>query len=96
MTKNDILIFLKQHKKYLYEKYGVVKIGLFGSYAKDLFNENSDIDIAVEIESLNKFRSFFGLKEYLEKSFNKKVDLGIESTIKPAIKRYIEKEIIYV
>jgi len=32
----------------------------------------------------------------MEKVFNKKVDLGIESTLKPIAKKYIQKEIIYV
>ena len=71
-------------------------MGLFGSYARDEQKENSDIDLAVEIESSNKFRSFFGLKYYLEDSFSNKLDLGIESALKPIVKQHILKEIIYV
>ena len=95
MNKHEILNFLVLHKKEFYEKYGVTKIGLFGSYAKDEVKEGSDIDIAVEINSQNKYRSFFGLKRHLEESFNTKVDLGIESTLKPIAKEHILKEIIY-
>jgi len=96
MNKQEIINYLMSHKKELYEKYGVTRIGLFGSYARDEVKEDSDIDLAVEIESKNKFRSFFGLKRHLEESFKKKVDLGIESTLKPIAKTYILKEIIYV
>ena len=95
MNKHEIIKFLVLHKQELYEKYGVIKIGLFGSYAKGEEKKGSDIDIAVEINSQNKYRSFFGLKKHLEKSFNHKVDLGIESTLKPVVKEYILKEIIY-
>jgi len=95
MNKQEIIDFLVSHKQELYEKYGVTRIGLFGSYARDEAKEDSDIDIAVEIESSNKYRSFFGLKRHLEEKFKKKVDLGIESTLKPIAKKYILKQIIY-
>ncbi|MDA3790225.1 MAG: nucleotidyltransferase family protein [Desulfobacula sp.] len=96
MNKLEIINFLISHKQELREKYGVTRIGLFGSYARDEAKEDSDIDIAVEIESNNKYRSFFGLKRHLEKNLKNKVDLGIESTLKPVAKEYILKEIIYV
>ncbi len=96
MKKDEILNFLKNHKQEMLKNYGVTKIGLFGSYIRGEERNNSDIDIAVEIESKNKFRSFFSLKYYLEKNLKKSVDLGIESTLKPIAKTYIKKEIIYV
>lgn len=96
MKKKDIIVFLTSHKNEFRDKYGVTKIGLFGSYARGTESESSDIDIAVEIESNNKFRSFFGLKRELERGLGKKVDLGIESTLKPVANQYISKEIIYV
>ena len=78
MDKQEILDFLISNKQELNKKYGVTSIGLFGSYARDEAKYDSDIDIAVEIKSRNKFRSFFGLKMYLENHLNNKVDLGIE------------------
>lgn len=96
MTKVEILNFLSSHKELLQKDFGIEKIGLFGSYARNEAREDSDIDLAVEIKSKNKFRSFFALKEYLEKNLNKKVDLGIESTLKPIVKEYVSKDIIYV
>jgi predicted nucleotidyltransferase len=96
MNKTFIINFLKTHKQELRDQFGLQKIGLFGSYARDEQTEESDIDIAVEIESTNKFRSFFALKRYLEDNLHKKVDLGIESTLKPTVKSYITKDMIYV
>ncbi len=97
MDKQQILQYLKEHKDELQQRYGVVKIGLFGSYAKDEQNENSDIDIVVEIDKEHKrLSSFFGLKRELEKAFAKRVDLGTQSSIKPLVKKYIQKEILYV
>jgi predicted nucleotidyltransferase len=96
MHKSFILDFLTRHKQELSEKYGVTKIGLFGSYARDEQREDSDIDIAVEIQSNNKFRSFFALKHFIEDNLHHKIDLGIESTLKPIAKEHILREIIYV
>ncbi len=96
MTKNEIIDFLKSNKEYLHKNFGVISIGLFGSFAKDRDRIDSDIDIAVEIESKNKFRSFFSLKYYLEEHFKKEVNLGIESSLKPLVKQHIKNEIIYV
>ena len=95
MNKEEIIAYLTSNKKEFREKYGVIKIGLFGSYVRGKQTENSDIDIAVELESTNKFRSFFSLKRELEENLGRKVDLGIESTLKPIAKEYILKEIIY-
>ena len=96
MSKDEILSFLSSHKDEMHKKFGLIKIGLFGSYAKDNFSDKSDIDLAVEIKSQDKFRSFFALKDYLEKNLRKKVDLGIESNIKQRALKQIKKEIIYV
>ena len=96
MTKIDILNFLKLHRTELSENFGVTKIGLFGSYARGEAKLNSDIDIAVEIESKNSFRSFFSLLHFLEDGLKKKIDLGIEHSLKPIAKENILKEIIYV
>jgi len=96
MTKTYILDFLRAHEHEMREKFGLIKIGLFGSYVRGEQREDSDIDLVVEIESSNKFRSFFGLKAYLEDALQKNIDLGIESSLKPIVHQYIKKEIEYV
>jgi hypothetical protein len=96
MTKLYILDFLSNHKQELEKKYGITKIGLFGSYARDEATSESDIDIAVEIESENKFRSFFGLKYFIEDGLHHQVDLGIESALKSVAKDTVLRDIIYV
>ena len=81
MKGEDIIEFFKNSKHEL-EKYGVRKIGLFGSYAKSQENENSDIDVLIEFEEGNKtFDNYMDFKFYLEDRFNKEVDLVIENNI---------------
>lgn len=63
LTKNDILQFLGDNKDYLSTKFHIVKIGLFGSFARDEAVENSDIDLIIELEEntpdiFSKYRIF--------------------------------------
>lgn len=95
MVKNEILQKLTEHKEYIQNNYGVEKIGLFGSYAKDMQNENSDIDIYVEFKN-KTFRNLAGLWVYLEELYHKKIDLVYKhKRSKGAIFESIQKEVIY-
>ena len=94
-NKNEILSFLKSNKQILLDKYNVTKIGLFGSYAKDTANENSDIDILIQ-SSKKDFFLRDDLKEYLEMHFNKTVDIGYIDSIRKFYKDKIQEDIIYV
>ncbi len=76
-------------------KYGVKRIGLFGSYVRGTATTESDIDIIVELERLT-FRDYMGLALFLEDLFKRDVDLVTVTSIKPRLKPYIEKEIEYV
>jgi hypothetical protein len=96
MTKVDLLNFLEQHKKELEEKFGIKKIALFGSYARNEQREDSDIDLViVEIDKKDYFNRV-NAKYFLEKQLKKSVDIGYLSSIRNFIKKRIEREMIYV
>jgi len=96
MNKDEIIDFLKANKEEMRQKYGVIRIGLFGSYVREEAKEDSDVDIAVEMDERHIFRNFFALEQYLKNHLRKNVDIGIESAIRPIAKKHIMKEIIYV
>lgn len=97
MTKDEALECLRASKDELQKKFGIVSLGLFGSFSRGDQNSKSDIDIAVEIASEKKsLANFFGIKRELENRLGRKVDLGIESTLKPIVKTQVKQEIIYV
>ena len=81
----------------LKEKYHVSKIGLFGSFARDEATTESDVDIIIELESIdNVYDVKSSLREYLSQAFGRSVDLAREKYLKPYAKEQILKETVYV
>ena len=74
LTKDDILNSLRADKKVMQERFGVVEIGLFGSYATGNPNEQSDIDILIKLKE-PRFEYLAGLQIFLEQKFSKKVQI---------------------
>ncbi len=96
MEPTNILIQLKKIKPDLTSRFGVKKIGVFGSFVKGNIKETSDIDIYVEFEQ-KSFRKIIGLIDYLEKSFQRKVDLLYpHKNVNPVVMDEILKEVVYV
>ncbi len=87
---------LKKHEDVIKKKYGVKKIGIFGSFARGEGKEGSDIDVLVEFEKTVDFFEFLDLKEFLENLFNRSVDLVTKRALKPLIKDKILNEVVYV
>ena len=95
MTKSDILDFLSNHKEAFLKRYGVTKIGLFGSYARAEASSESDIDLFVKMEP--SLFNLIAFKEEIENNLHVKVDvIRDHKNIKPFLRRMISKDIIYV
>lgn len=95
ISKDTILAKLKELKPALYEEFSVVEIGLFGSFSDNTYDEDSDIDIIVELEKPIGWK-FFSLELYLEKTFKRKIDLVTQNALKDQIKERILKQVNYV
>jgi len=87
---------LQKIKPELQNKFGIKKIGIFGSYVKGLQNDKSDIDIIVEIERPIGFLKFMKIQLYLSRVLKKSVDLLTFDSIKPYMQNEILKDIKYV
>jgi len=91
LTDKVILETLKNNREIL-KKYGVKKIGLFGSFVRGEQKKGSDIDFLVEFEEPD-FDNFMDLAFFLEDLFSRKVELITNGSLSPYILPYIEKEI---
>ncbi len=74
LSHKEIINHLKAEKPFLSEKFGVISIGLFGSYARGEEDADSDIDFVVELKKPS-FEWLAGLQVYLEKKFDRKIEL---------------------
>ena len=95
VAQSVILSQLNRRAAELKQTFSVRRMGLFGSAVRNEVNPASDIDILVDFAEPT-FDHYMDLKFYLEKLFNRSVDLVISDTIKPRIKPIIEEEAIYV
>ena len=77
-------------------RYGVQRLGLFGSYVKGGQRKKSDIDILVTFNRDIDLFDFLDLRKYLEIQLQAKVDLVMETALKPAIGKRILSEVEYV
>jgi predicted nucleotidyltransferase len=96
--REEILSFLQEKKDILFSEYKLVKLGLFGSFARNEALDDSDIDLIVEFqpntENLSQKKS--EIRDLVSKRFGRQVDLCREKYIKPYFKPQILQSAIYV
>lgn len=97
-TLAEIKQILQAQKPYLYEQYGVIEIGVFGSYVHGEQRPDSDIDVLIELERPPKIglMGLVGLELYLSELLGQKVDIAIKKNLRKRIGRRILSEVIPV
>lgn len=96
MMKEDIINFISMHKTEFRQKFGVERIGLFGSYARDEGFKGCDIDIVVELDKPDMFH-LIGIKQTIEEALDNKVDvIRLRDRMNRAFRDRIERDVIYV
>jgi len=95
LSRETILRELKNHRPQFERQYGVTKIGIFGSAARDEIRQNSDIDVVVEMREPDLFYMVH-IKETLEKDFNRPVDvIRYRNSMNRHLKARIDREAYY-
>jgi uncharacterized protein len=92
--KADILRVIREKHPELTDRFTVRRIGVFGSFARESANPESDVDILVELGQPT-FDHYMDLKFYLEELLNRPVDLVMADTVKPRLRPIIGKEVVY-
>lgn len=96
MTRDAIMKLLAEHTPEIRERFGVTRLRLFGSVARDEAPESSDLDILVEFDGKPVLDNYFGLIFYLEDLLGREIDLVIESDLRPAFRPYVEADAIEI
>ena len=83
---------LQQQLPLLSKRYQVKTLAVFGSYLHGEQNENSDLDLLVTFDQTPGLLKFIELENYLTDLLGMKVDLVMQSALKPSIGKRILKE----
>jgi len=96
MKRDDVILSLRRFKEMNQQKYNIIRIGLFGSAARDNIPEQSEIDVVVELETQDLF-DLIGIKLDLEEELSQQVDIvSYRDKMNEFLKSRIDKEAVYV
>ncbi len=95
-SRSEVLEKIRSKKSDL-DRFGIIRIGVFGSAARNELTAKSDVDILVEFApGMATLTNYMGVKFMFEDEFGRKVDLATPDVVnKPRLLREIEKDIIY-
>lgn len=96
MDRSEALKILEGSKETLARRFGVTRLALFGSLARDCAREDSDLDILVDFDGPATSSRYFGVLFYLEDLLGRPVDLVTEKALRPELRTYIERDAIRV
>ena len=92
-SQNEILKMISEHRDEI-NRFGVRRLGLFGSAVRGEATQESNLDFLVEFET-KSFDAYMDLKFFLEDLFSCQVDLVIADAIKPRLRESILKEAVH-
>jgi len=92
----EIFNTIKEHKKFLDERYKVKEIGVFGSFVSGEQKSGSDVDILVDFYEVPDLFEFINLERYLQLILKKKVDLVRKPVVRKELKEKILNEVVYI
>ena len=96
MDRQTALKLLAEHKSCLATKFGVARLALFGSTAREGATLQSDVDILVGFDGPATSARYFGVQFYLEDLLECPIDLVQKSVVRTELKPYIERDLIHV
>ena len=96
MNRDRVLALLAEHKPALADRFGVQRLALFGSFARDMAREDSDVDVLVAFDQVPTPAQFFGTQFYLEDLFGRAVDLVTETALRPRLRPYVERDAVAI
>lgn len=96
MDRSTALRLLKEHRPALADRFGVARLALFGSTARDTAGPDSDVDVLVAFDGPATSERYFGLQFYLEDLLGRPVDLVTENALRDRLRPYVERDAIVV
>lgn len=92
MNRQSAIDQLTRSKAELQRRFGVTRLSLFGSTARDASTDKSDVDILVAFDGPATSKRYFGVQFYLEDLLGCPVDLVTEKALRPELRPFVEQE----
>ena len=94
-TREDVLGTIARFHRTRGSQFGLVRIGVFGSTARDRLADDSDVDVVVELARPDLLL-LVGIKQELEELLDRPVDIvRYRPTMNPLLKSRIDREAVY-
>ena len=95
-SRDQVLALLKTFMERQQSEYSLTLLGVFGSFARDEGQSDSDVDIVFDTDAPNLFMTAM-MKQDLEALLGRPVDvLQLRGLTNPRLKARIEQEAVYV
>jgi len=96
MKRIAALALLRESKPELVARFGVKRLALFGSTARDAAVAQSDVDVLVEFDGPATSAQFFGAQFFLEDLLGCPVDLVTHKALRPELRLHVERDSVDV
>ena len=95
-ARDEVLALLRAHKPELERRFGIADLALFGSFARDMARDGSDVDLLVRFYEPPDWRRYFGAQFYLEDLLGRPVDLATDKTLRAELRPHVDRELLNV
>lgn len=96
MNRARALELLAQSKPVVAARYGVTRLALFGSTARDAARSDSDLDVLIAFDGPATSERYFGVQFFLEDLFGCVIDLVTEKALRAELRPFVESEAVHV
>ncbi len=96
MNRSQTLEVLTRIKPELVQRFGVIRLALFGSTVRGEARPDSDVDIVVAFDGPATAQRYFGVQFTLEDALGCSVDLVTEKALRPELRPFIDEEAVNV
>jgi hypothetical protein len=95
-NRDTVLALLRAHLPVLRDRFGVRRLRLFGSFARDAARDDSDVDVLVEFDGPATSERCFGVQFHLEDHLGRPVDLVTEKALRERLRPSVERDAIAI
>jgi predicted nucleotidyltransferase len=91
----DVIARLRANADELRDRFGIKRVGVYGSFVTGAQRVDSDVDLVAELDHVT-FDAEFGSAARLEEILGRKVDLALPTELRPALRGRVLAEAVYV